>query len=278
VEKITTKILEKLSKIEKEKGELPLLLAFYRKLLQIQVRVQKRIGTPKPGINREAISQRMQNGQSLLNIEDIVLDQGLVQELFAEVIKVFASYPQLFGELPDKLLKPGARRLLTKKAIKAWFTGKELPATMQDGVSENIMPAIIQATLQPFLTYYSEEFKDSVDEINWQRGYCPICGDTPDFSYLDKQRIARHLICSRCDAEWLFKRLECPFCGCQEQSALHYFTDDKELYRLYTCQHCQKYIKTIDLNKTKENIIFPLERLLTIDMDRQARERGFKNI
>ncbi len=277
MKKETTIILGKLSKIEKEKGELPLLLAFYRKLLQIQARAQKRISKPKPSINSEAICQRTQDGQPLLNIDEFVLDRGLVQELFVEVIKAFASYPQLFGELPEKLLRPGAGRLLTHKAIKAWFTGKELPATMQDGVSENLMPAIIQATLQPFLAYYSEEFKESADEVNWQRGYCPICGGTPDFSYLDNQRGARHLVCSRCDAEWLFKRLECPFCGCQEQSALHYFTDDKELYRLYTCQHCQKYIKAIDLSKTREKIIFPLERLLTIDMDRQARERGFKN-
>lgn len=278
MEKITTKILKKLSRIEKEKGELPLLLAFYRKLLQIQARAQKRIGTPKLGINREAISQRMQNGQSLLNVEDIVLDQGLVQELFAEVIKVFASYPQLFGELPEKLLRPEARQLLTHKAIKEWLTRMELPETLHYDENANLIPAILQATLQPFLAYYSEGIIESVDEMNWQRSYCPICGGTPDFSYLDNQYGARYLVCSRCDAEWMFKRLECPFCGCQEQSALHYLADDKELYRLYTCQHCQKYIKAIDLRKAKEKIVFPLERLLTIDMDRQAREMGFKNI
>jgi formate dehydrogenase maturation protein FdhE len=75
----------------------------------------------------------------------------------------------------------------------------------------------------------------------------------------------------------VFQRLECPFCGYQEQGIPDYFADDKELYRLYTCQRCLKYLKAIDLRKTEDDILLPLERLLTIDMDRQAHEKGFEN-
>ena len=58
-------------------------------------------------------------------------------------------------------------------------------------------------------------------------------------------------MCSKCAAEWLFQRLECPYCGTQDQNTLAYFTDDKGLYRLYICEHCRHYLKAIDLRQTR---------------------------
>ena len=84
----------------------------------------------------------------------------------------------------------------------------------------------------------------------------------------------RGLLCSRCDAEWLFQRLQCPYCGTQNQAALAYFTDDEGVYRLYVCEQCHKYIKTIDLRHTESEVL--VERVLTLDMDRQAQEKGYK--
>ena len=55
-----------------------------------------------------------------------------------------------------------------------------------------------------------------------------------------------------------------------------YFADDEDLYRLYVCEQCHKYIKTIDLRHTESEILLPLERVLTLDMDRQAQEKGYK--
>ena len=86
---------------------------------------------------------------------------------------------------------------------------------------------------------------------------------------------ARWLLCSRCDTEWSFQRLECPYCGTKEQSALSFFTDEEGPYRLYVCDQCKCYLKAIDLRKAKDDIPLPLERLYTIDLDRQAKEYGY---
>ena len=86
---------------------------------------------------------------------------------------------------------------------------------------------------------------------------------------------ARWLLCSRCDAEWLFQRLECPYCDTKEQKALSFFTDDEQLYRLYVCDQCKCYLKAVDLRKAKAEIPLPLERLYTIDLDKQAKEYGY---
>jgi len=114
-----------------------------------------------------------------------------------------------------------------------------------------------------------------VNQERWRRGYCPICGGNPDFAFLDKERGARWLLCSGCDAEWLFQRLECPYCGTQDQDALAYFTDDEGLYRLYVCERCKRYLKALDLRQAKSEVLLPLERLFTFDIDAQAQEYGY---
>lgn len=269
------KILKKLEEQKREDGSLPILLEFYQKLLQTQSEARKLIGTPAPGPDKETIHQRMQQGLPLIGPNELVIDGALARDAFVKVIAVFAGYPELFGKLPEKLGKPGAGRLLTGKTIKAWFSGKELPSTIRNGASENLMQTIIQATLQPFLASYAQTLISSVEQDCWHRGYCPICGGSPDLAFMEKEYGARWLLCSRCDSEWLFKRLECPYCGNQEQSTLAFFTDDEELYRLYVCEQCKRYLKVIDLRKTEAEILLPLERLNTIDIDSQAKEYGY---
>ena len=94
-------------------------------------------------------------------------------------------------------------------------------------------------------------------------------------AYLEKEVGARWLLCSRCDSEWLFHRLECPYCKTQNQSLLSFLSDEKDLYRLYLCEQCKCYLKAIDLRKTDAEVLLPLERLYTLDLDTQARERGY---
>ncbi len=71
-----SRILKKLKELEKGEGSLPLLLEFYRELLQIQSRAQKRIGTPKPGLSSEAISNRIQKGLPLVGFAELSLDMS----------------------------------------------------------------------------------------------------------------------------------------------------------------------------------------------------------
>ncbi|MBE0481431.1 MAG: formate dehydrogenase accessory protein FdhE, partial [Dehalococcoidia bacterium] len=55
-----------------------------------------------------------------------------------------------------------------------------------------------------------------------------------------------------------------------------YRADERNLYRLYLCEQCKSYLKAIDLRQAGENILVPLERLLTVDMDRQGQEEGYR--
>jgi len=273
----TDNVIRHLEERENKEGALPQLLKFYQSLLRVQSRVEQKLASLlEPSLGSEAIAKRIEHGQPLIAFEELALDWPLLRKTFTEVIAIFAEYPELFGEPPEKLKEPGAGRLLTKKAVRAWFRGAKLPATiLADDAKENLLSAVIHATLKPFLVSHAKTLTRSIDQERWRREYCPICGGRPDFAYLDEERGSRWLLCSRCDTEWIFQRIECPYCGTQDQSVLAYFTDDEGLYRLYVCEHCKRYLKTIDLRQAKSEVLLPLERLCTLDLDRQAQENGY---
>ena len=271
----TSKILDKLQKQRKEEGKLPLLLEFYQKLLRIQANVQKYITRLEPTISSEGIQARLTSGKPLIAFDELAIDWPLLRDTFPRIVNAFAEYPELFGKIPERLKKPRIGKLLTKKALKAWFTGEDLPETLSEGISENLIQTIIQSTLQPFLVCHAQALINSVKHEYWRQGYCPICGGIPDMAYLEKEVGARWLLCSRCDSTWLFHRLECPYCHTKDQNLLSFLADEKNLYRLYLCEQCKCYLKAIDLRKTDSEILLPLERIYTIDLDTQARERGY---
>ncbi len=270
------KILKRLEKWEKKEGSLPKALEFYRGLLGIQSRAKSRICVPKLSLTEKTISNRLSHGSPILRFDDLSIDWSLLGSILEEVTAFFASYSADLGEVPENLKHLGSRLPLLKEATRAWFEGTPFPPQIMDsGVNEVLLDHIIHASLRPFLINHREALISFVDRERWRRGFCPICGGNPDFAYLDKEPGARWLLCSRCDAEWLFQRLECPSCGTHDQNALAYFTDEEGLYRLYVCEQCRHYLKAIDLRVTESEVLLPLERFLTIDMDNQAQKKGY---
>jgi len=268
-------VLKRLKEWEK-KGECPSrFLEFYQRLLRIQSKAVERIGIPKPTLNSKASNERIESGWPLISFDELDLDWPLLQDVFTEVTVAFADYPELFGKVPKRLRE--SRSILSKEMVKAWLEGAKLPSTIAgDEVNEHLLEAIIQATLRPWLNSQAKVLVGLVNQERWRRRYCPICGGSPDFAFLDKERGARWLLCSRCDTEWLFQRLECPYCGTKDQNALAYFADDEGLYRLYVCEQCHTYIKAIDLRHTESEVLLRLERVMTLDLDRQGQEKGYQ--
>lgn len=270
------KILKRLDAWQEKEGPLPQSLEFYRRLLCIQSGAKARIGVPELGLSPEVIANRMKAGYPLLEFDDLAIDWSLLGNTWEEVIALFSSYAAVWGEVPENLRDLSSCPALLKETTRAWFEGAGLSPgiTVSDG-GEALLPSMIHAALKPFLTSHGAALLHLVNQEQWRRGYCPICGGSPDFAFLDKERGARWLLCSRCDAEWLFQRLECPYCGTQEPDALAYFTDDSGLYRLYVCERCRHYVKAIDLRQTEGEVLLPLERFLTLNIDIQAHKEGY---
>ena len=268
----SVRILDRLDAMEKEDGSLPRLLEFYRKLIQIQTRVGQELDKPNPGLSTEAIHQRTAEGKALIAASDFTYDLHLLQDTFREIAALFGEYADLFNNTAEEFNKL-AEVNLTPDSIEAWYNGEPLPSS--DEFSQPLLRELIHAAVKPFLVSYASVLTDSIEQERWRRGYCPVCGGNPDFSFLEKENGARWLLCSRCDTEWLFERLKCPYCNNTDQQKLSYYTSDEGMYRLYVCDNCKHYLKAIDLRNPEANTLIPLERLLTLDIDAQARDYGY---
>ena len=272
-----SEILRRLGEWTQKDGSLPQFIELYRQLFHLQTSVRPSIVVPEPNLSEETILSQLRQGLPLLKFDDLSLNWTLVQNQFRAVIDVFAEY--IAEEMGDA---QGLRDLassipLLQQVARDWYQGLPLSSIASEHrVSEEFLSATIQTALRPFLMAYSEASCGFVKQELWRRRNCPVCGGKPDFAFLDKERGARWLLCSRCDAQWLFQRLECPYCGTQNKDDLSYLTDDQEVYRLYTCEKCHSYIKAIDLRKVDAEVLLPLERVLTVDIDRQAEEAGYR--
>ena len=233
------------------------------------------IPTPKITLTEQKL-RRLERGKPLLVFGDLSLSWRVIRRLFQEVVEVVIEYCSPEADEIENMRQLAADLPSLKKAVRTWFRTKALSDEAGEGEGGELMAGVLQTTLRPFLAAHAEVLLPGVEQNSWYRGRCLICGGKPDIAFLDKERGARWLMCSCCNAQWRFLRIGCPYCGNQEQKTLVYFTDDSELYRLNVCKKCLCYLKTIDLRRSESVILFPLERILTLEIDRQAIEAGYK--
>ena len=249
--------------------------ALYAELLQIQDEIATHT-LPKPSaLTPEEVGNRLSAGMPLLSFDDFFPGWPEAQLAFQRLLGWATSRGVLHPR--DKLLwaSKDVGEAQFRELARDWFDGR-LPS-LSGGCQDKVgLMAVFGASLKPFLQAHCRMLKPLVDQNLWRQRLCPICGGTPDIGYLDRDQGARWLVCSRCDSEWLFQRLECPYCGCQDQGSLSYLTDEEGIHRLYLCDKCQSYLKVIDLRHTNQNVPLPLERLLTMDMDTQAWGKGYR--
>jgi len=100
----------------------------------------------------------------------------------------------------------------------------------------------------------------SVKRDQWLEQDCPFCGYMPDFSKIvEAKDNMRKLHCSLCEEEWEFPRLKCHACGNDDQDTLGYYEfEDNPDYRVYYCDKCKSYIKSIRIPKLKEEAGYDL--------------------
>ena len=273
---IDTKILKKLEEWKKKAGSLPEIVESYKQLLHIQAEAIASVPSTQHLPTRNDISNQLGKGLPILKWDVLSgsIDWIAFQKLYLKCLSLIGKQTAT----PSKNLEDIASDIsVLKKASQAWYEHLTLSSWVEaDSIEERLLAAAIHCAIKPFLAVQANALIRFVDQERWRQGYCPICGGKPDFAFLDKERGARWLLCSRCDTQWLFQRLQCPYCNTQDQDSLAYFTNESGLYRLYVCERCHSYLKAIDLRQAETEILLPLERMLTIDMDRSAIEQGYR--
>lgn len=277
-DEMTRKILGTLKKLEKSDGQVSHLVEFYCELFHIQRKAKSNAVIAKPKVHEYLVRARLREGIPLLVFEDFRPDWDQVQSVCRQIIAWTSTDPEGSSHEEENLRKFAANLRELRGSSEAWYRGVSLKTfAVAQNIDPEILTSVVGAALKPFLSAYSSLLLPEVDQELWRRKYCPVCGGKPDFSFL-KEGGTRWLFCSRCDGKWLFSRIECPYCGNRNQESLAYFTtqEHSDRYRLYVCEECRTYIKAIDLRAADSDVLLPLERVLTVDLDRQGRENGYE--
>ena len=245
----------------------------YCALLEIQDAA--RVPARKPTLTAAEARARLEQGHPLMSADELDVEPASLAELCARIGFAIAEHrrervkalAQIHAWLYER------RERMRALAVEYLRSGR-VPTSGAAGIDRGLLAFVFDSGLRPFLRAQAEALAPLVDDAGWYRDHCPICGGEPDMAALGRGSGRRRLLCSRCDSEWTFRRLGCPFCGNEEPAQLaHYPTDDKG-YRLSVCERCRRYLKTIDLREVAGEHPLAAERILTAGMDVAAEKMG----
>lgn len=264
-----------LKDLEKAASEHPDLSAYYelhRTLIQMLTQAKTDISATLAVADGEALQAGLQRGLPMLTFAQLPIKADCFADLVAAVAEVLKENdPGMAGQmLPDS---PAECLALAQQRF---VEGQAEEEQGRDPGEKNLAQLSVDLALRPYLEWAAEQLLPRVDQGQWKQRYCPVCGGPPDFALLEEEAGSRYLLCSRCSSQWGYRRLGCPFCGTDEYSNLSYYPGEGGVYRLYVCQACRRYLKTIDLRKVGRQVLLPVERITTVAMDLAALEKGYR--
>jgi FdhE protein len=221
---------------------------------------------------------RLQRGETAVTIHDLDHGWEAVGRLAVRTCQIMAGYDAALSEALAKIEARLGGDPVDEKRVRA-IVARYL-ANGQSGLPDRLDPTLVgfvlNQALHPFLLAFAIGLAPLLNGRAWVRGDCPVCGGGPDFAALEGEGGERRLLCARCDTEWAYRRLGCPFCANEDPGRLGYFPMEDGAYRLYVCERCKGYLKTIDLRETWRHRPLPVERILTVGMDLTAVGQGYR--
>ncbi|MEA3338398.1 MAG: formate dehydrogenase accessory protein FdhE [Chloroflexota bacterium] len=251
--------------------ELATYYELYRTLLELQKQAKEEITATLEIADEEALQARLSEGLPLISFAQLPIDAEQFAKLALEIAQMLTEYDVEVGE--RTLPKDGAEWI--SLAQQRFEAGQAVGEASEKPQEATLAHKAAGLALKPYLEWAAGQVLPHVDQEHWRRGYCPVCGGDPDFATLDEESGARYLMCSRCDSQWLYRRVGCPFCEAADHAKLAYYPSADKVYRLYICQECRRYLKTLDLREAKRAVLLPVERITTVAMDAAAQQEGY---
>lgn len=254
----------------------------YQELEKVYSEAQRNYKEEKIKIDQKELERRIIQSEHLVDFEKIEIDKRWLKGLFKEYLLALKRFGKENDMLTKKLEDSFERKELDLEVLvkKVFFSDSNYLRILAQKleVEDNDLLFLGLELGKPVFKLYAEKLKGKIEFDNWGKGYCPVCRSHPAMAYLRKDDGKRILWCQFCGTEWSFMRIKCPFCSNEDQDSLRYFfTDEKSPYRVYVCDKCKRYIKTIDQRKVEEGKDLDLgwENLQTFAMDLVAQKEGF---
>jgi formate dehydrogenase maturation protein FdhE len=233
------------------------------------------------------VEERRRENRHLLDIRKLKSEDTILNPLSIDLLSIPLLHEAFNQEdiqkFSDDLEEIGSSRLLDLFLHKDWQTLESL--AVKHGIEQDLLLFVGLNLTQAVLELYAEKLKSKVDQENWLKGICPVCGNLPALGKLRKEDGKRILWCAWCGTEWHYKRIMCPFCGNEDHNSLRFFLvegdppADKAAFRVDVCDKCKRYIKTLDERKFPHRDILNLrmENSNTLYLDVLARKDGYKS-
>jgi hypothetical protein len=261
--------LEHLHKAETAHPHLETLLRFYEQLFQIQfafkdrLKYDRHIGYLE---DKEIDLARLESGLPQVSLDELRIEATPFIDLYRDIVPLLIRHmgypPPDSGEPQQEAILANAREIFNSRA-----------PLVGAGQTMDLIRIASGLVLAPYLQLACEYLMPRITQSAWHRGHCPVCGGVPSFAIVLGEPGFRTLLCSRCNGEWRFRRMGCPFC--LERDHQTYYPSEKGGYRLYVCEACHRYLKSLDPQESASERCLPAEALLTVSMDVAAQEKGW---
>ncbi|MBU4532559.1 MAG: formate dehydrogenase accessory protein FdhE [Eubacteriales bacterium] len=265
---------------EKEQALQPQLVELYNDLLTLSI-PEDAVSVRPAG---EEVREQWTTGTPLIRCAGITIDPSAFFELMGKTRDIMRKFqPERLEDL-DLALKAMPLETVDRQALINSVIKRDSVAIEQfieeHQVAEDVVTFLLSQTLRPFMQLAARKLASQFDYDVWHRGTCPVCGGHPNMARFTRGSGQRKLYCSLCECEWYFKRIGCPYCDTSNHKVIRYFTVDKNTrYRVYICDACKGYIKTVDDTAAiagQETKLF-WEDAKTINLDLMAMEEGYIN-
>lgn len=287
VELTPKEIDEQIRSLMSEKYVAPDYLRLSQALFQAQYETQLELRAEDlyPPVSTEEANERINQGLPVIEPDKLQFNEAELAVLLQKICSILAGHVDAGYSIGERLEEAVRSRKvnLGELAEKAISDDEEYLGQVSETTGEGKEEIIFLATAlaAPFLRICAQPLSRKVDLDSMRSQWCPICGGAPLMAKLRQGEGKRILECSLCNTQWAYKRLQCPFCGNEDQDSLgFFFTEEESAYRVDKCDRCKRYIKTVDERKRVEgeSRLLLLEDVATIYLDMLAEKEGYQGI
>lgn len=251
--------------------------AMFTELIALQKSYIDRVKTlTQPDFNNEDIAHVLNVGETILSRYGVQPDAGLYQELQRDICMLIAKHRTGKEKQVEKI---GSYIKVHPNIYEEFLRERTLAVPEELSLEEKeLLDFVIAQTLRPWLQVFAAGCGELVDQEQWLRDYCPVCGEKATISYLRSEDGKRMLVCPLCGTEWQYKYLACSWCRNEDHHDLSFFeVAEMPGYEVYLCEKCHGYLKTFNEKKGTGHRNWPLEDVNTLTLDMLALHQGYNN-
>lgn len=254
------------------------MVVFYEKLKKIQNRYSSDCNFKVIEYNKADSSRKEDYPEPLVELYKPVFESDRLYEACMEISSlVSANRPEVKNDVDRIAALP---RATLRGVIEAAITGNlnYFPDITDDlNINTYILKFIAANTAKPFLGAFAQTVSEEVRTGSWSKSCCPVCGNRPSIGKLAREDGKRHLRCSLCDTEWVYKRLACYNCGNEEHDTLTFLMiEEIPGCQIDVCEVCKSYLKVVD-DRSGFNYDWDTADVQTVYLDVIARQKGYSN-